>query len=63
MYMAMQLCLVMLPALFNQPVAFLDRTDSRDNTSILLISDNDASTYYDLNATNNILLLWFNRLS
>jgi arylsulfatase len=48
-------------AAFGKLLDFLDRTGIRDNTIIVLISDNGASTDCDPDGTTNVLR-WFNRL-
>lgn len=48
-------------AAFGKLLDFLDRTGIRDNTIIVLISDNGASTDCDPDGTTNVLR-WFNHL-
>lgn len=48
-------------AAFGKLLAFLDQTGIRDNTIIVLISDNGASTDCDPDGTTNVLR-WFNHL-
>ncbi|MBT9386167.1 sulfatase-like hydrolase/transferase [Pseudooceanicola sp. CBS1P-1] len=47
---------------FGRVLDFLDRTGQRENTIIVLISDNGASVDCDPDGTTNVLR-WFNRIS